>query len=402
MKHFLLSVISINVLFIGCGRNNQQPSHPANSSVTQEQDRGGGNFTTALFWEKALSEIKPKLESLEDETIISKEDKENLIKLIDKNIVEVRLTEEPLYIVKDNESIPVDAVNYPAQKLIELYKPVWMDMVKDGYVVNYLILHEFLGLAKIDDTNYKVSAEIMPAVKMKISFSSNQVSCRVSGKFLFYDEKEWLIRDMPESEPVVKKFSEQQSVNNASYNKNDISIKAMRMDLPVVTDTQAQPDSEYYVVVDIQLVNSYKHRGIWDAFNEFFHEPAKLNITWRLLEKFPNGKIGSLAIAQSSTSTTDEMSDGATLSENIPVSSFAEKLSQNGFTLGLAPHKGEMSSMFHSYNIAGFLQQTASSQGLKGEAANLFVINKVLKGFPKAMPFRVWVSCSLLAPTSVE
>lgn len=398
MKYLLIFFMINALTLVGCGKQDQpgRVSGLESGVKTDEQERGGGNFTVPVFWEKVLTEIKPELESLKDEQILTKIQVQKLLGLMDKDSVEIRLSEIKLTIKEDDDEVPVDAINYPALRLIELDKTSWEYTVKQGHDVNYLILHEFLGLANIDDTNYKISSKILPPKRLNISFDSNQISCEVAGKFLFKTiDNDWLIRDMPESDTVVTVLSKSES-------KDNVAIKTARVEMPVITDTEAQPDSKYSIVADIQLADTYKNHGWGDASNELFDNPAKLYITWRLLETQADGKVISLAIAQNSTSQTNEDRDFATLSENIPVSSFVEKLSQNGYTLRLASYKGEMTDMFHSYNIAGFLKHTAEVQGLKGEEANSFIVNTVLKGFPKAMPFRVWVGCKLLAPGSTD
>ncbi len=121
-------------------------------------------------------------------------------------------------------------------------------------------------------------------------------------------------------------------------------------------------------------------------------------MVWKLVKVDAAGKQQTLSVVTGSKNTTDSFSDRTTLDQDIPVSDFLDILNTNGFQLAIAGYSGEITSLFHSYNIAGFLESLAGQSGSQDSSQrNNYVIHTALKGMSgNALPFRVYTSCELI------
>jgi len=161
---------------------------PSSENILEDggsiQGGGGGDFSASAFWYKA-GEVKHELipENWHNTNDLNQEQIKKIIALIDPKMTLVKVTSEALYVrSKDGKSLRVDAVNIPEKKIIILFKPTWERYFATGTEVRHLVLHEFLGLAGIDDEGYKISNKFFTPSKQDISFELKKVKCNAFGE----------------------------------------------------------------------------------------------------------------------------------------------------------------------------------------------------------------------------
>jgi hypothetical protein len=93
----------------------------------------------------------------------------------------------------------VDALNFPAEQRIEVARQRWLSTAGDANAHLKLALHEYLWMAGVDDTAYKISNPLFPAVlTAKANFAADKgvMKCGV----LVYRAKDYL--NPPEGKDV--------------------------------------------------------------------------------------------------------------------------------------------------------------------------------------------------------
>lgn len=403
MKHLfslIAALVALNCLCLA-------PAHAGRGGMGS----GGGNFTVPVFWVRVDREIRPRLVSLKTEKspLLSAKQIDQLLALMTPRVTRVSLSTTQLYVTsKDGKQDPVDALNYPKLKRIVLHKETWQYKVNTGFDVNHLILHEFMGLAQIND-EMGLSAKVIPPSQRSLDFASDEVRCQTAIKYIRVQNDSWQIRDMPETEEMKVKLSAPRSLNpNPKCGKvdpatkkclqyvSDFKVREANVSIPVEFDKEDSFDGTYSVDASITLVSGYMNYGWGAAASTLFSQAPQFNIVWRLVHLDSNNQRRVLTIINDNVEKTDEFRDRATLTQQIPVPVFIETIEKNGFKLSLAPYGGEMTQPFHSYGIAGFLDQTAQNAGYTDhKQADRFIIDKVLGGARYSIPFRVWASCYL-------
>ncbi len=63
--------------------------------------------------------------------------------------------------LKDSKGIEVDALNFPKTKLIRVNIKRWQNLILDTKQKFQLVVHEYLGILKVNDRGYKVSRIIL-------------------------------------------------------------------------------------------------------------------------------------------------------------------------------------------------------------------------------------------------
>ncbi len=325
-----------------------------------------------------------------------------------RNAVNITLIDEQLFLFKDEKKIPVDAVNYPHRRQIDLHKQTWQYMINLGFDVNHLILHEFMGLAVISDVN-GISSKLIPPSRSPLDFESNNLYCDAAVKYTKIQNDKWHIRDKPSGQKSSPQFSlpvrlnknpncaliDNEAKSCLKY-ANDYKTKTAKVRIPIEFDHGDFPGGSYSIDASINFVSSYYAYGWGAASRTAFLRKPQLQIIWELIYS-NQGREQVLGIFSQDTEKTDEFLDQASLVTNIPVPAFMEVLKANNYRFSLAPYQGEIASPFHSYSIAGFLEQTARDAGYTDEiSADRFITQNILKGASgNAIPFRVYVQCTL-------
>lgn len=374
------------------------------------KDGGGGTFSRALFWSTIREEIIPGLQSSENRTLLTESERKTLIANMDPAVTKIEIVKEQLYVTEDGKRVPVDAVNFASPKMIQLFDPSWQLQVSSNMDIKHLILHEFMGVSKISDKNL-ISSQIFPPKRLPISFAANDLECEAAVKYIRVKDEGWYIRDMPPGKPIKVSLSQVKRLNpkpKCSYidpqtskctqYAGDLQVKSAQVRIPVEFDKTDSSGSTYYIDGVINLLNSYYGYGWGAAASDTFKRPSKLEMFWKLVKVGENGAKQTLSVLTSSKSSTDDYSDRTTLAQDIPVSDFLDVLNSNGTQLSLAGYSGEVTSLFHSYNVAGFLESLADQSGLSDPSKrNKYIIETALKGMSgNALPFRVYTSCELI------
>lgn len=183
---------------------------------------GGGVFSASFFWEFTLGVVKPRLKALRESqtdgqawfmgATLTNDEADRVIALMDPNVVKILISKNPIYVKENGQDVQKDAVNVPGANEIYLYSPNWEYYFTKGVAVSHLILHEFLGLARIDDTGYKNSRGIFPDLTEKLSFKAKEIACNDTNWSFAWDGNAYLesTRDLweyPQTEPTTAPFS---------------------------------------------------------------------------------------------------------------------------------------------------------------------------------------------------
>ncbi|HEX4924968.1 MAG TPA: hypothetical protein VFV50_12820 [Bdellovibrionales bacterium] len=138
---------------------------------------GGGSFLEAMFRETAKRALQEMLLRYQAHPK-TQEYFETLRPLIEnEQLVKIAISKTPLKHAQKGE---VDALNFPETKEIHLYEKVWADRFTKNEDVRVLVLHEYFGLAKIDDTDFKLSLLFFPATGYAPDYASTHVDCDVN------------------------------------------------------------------------------------------------------------------------------------------------------------------------------------------------------------------------------
>lgn len=380
-------------------------------AVAGTKDGGGGAFTIATFWEIVKTEIVPALKNLDQDKqkILSSEQVSKLLEYMQPKKTQVEMKLEQIYITKNGKKIPVDAANYPSASLIELYQPSWQYQINSGMDIKHLILHEFMGVTKISDLDH-VSSKIFPPRRLPIPFYAQKIVCESAVKYIRIKENNWYINDTPPIDPITFTLSKETRLNKnpkcVETDKetltcikyaNDYWVKKAEVRIPIILGQNDNAGGTYYIEASINVLSSYYGYGWGAAMNTLFLRNPLMQIIWKLIYIENNRDRKTLTILTQEKYETDEFSNKTSLVESIPVPAFIETLNRNGFQLSAAPYKGEVTSLFHSYNIAGFLNETAISNGYnQRKEIDNYVVHKILKGMKgNSLPFRIDVSCTL-------
>lgn len=374
------------------------------------KDGGGGTFSEPLFWTIVRQEIIPGLQNSENRTLLTDKQRSVLIANMNPAVTKIEIKKEQLYIIKNGKDIPVDAVNFSAPKRIQLFDPAWQLQVRSNMDIKHLILHEFMGVSKISDQSH-ISSQIFPPERLPIAFSASELECTSTVKYIRIKEQVWQIRDMPSIEPIKVSLSSVKRLNpkpkcadidpvtyKCRQYAQDFQVKSAQVQIPIKFDNGDSSGSTYHIDAVINFLNSYYSYGWGGAATELSKRSSRLQVFWKLVRVDSDGTKRTLSVLTSSTEETDSFSDRTTLGLNIPVSDFLDVLNNNGFQLSIASYSGEITDLFHSYNVAGFLDSLAAQEGLpQGPKRDDFIIKTVLKGMPgNALPFRIYTSCVLI------
>lgn len=374
------------------------------------KDGGGGTFSEPMFWTIVRQEIIPGLKSSEKSALLTEEQRKILVANMDPMVTKIEIKKEQLYIRKDGIDVPVDAVNFSSPKRIQLFEPAWQLQVRSNMDIKHLILHEFMGVSKISDQSH-ISSQIFPPERLPISFSASELQCSSTVKYIRIKEQNWHIRDMPPIESIEATLSAVKQLNlkpkcadidpetyKCRQYAQDFQVKSTQVQIPIKFDKGDSSGSTYHIDAVINLLNSYYSYGWGAAATTLFKRPSRFQIFWKLVRVGADGTKRTLSVMTSSTEETDSFSDRTTLGLDIPVSDFLDVINNNGFQLSIASYSGEITDLFHSYNVAGFLEDLAVQAGIpQGPQRNDYITHTVLKGMTgNALPFRINTECVLI------
>jgi hypothetical protein len=125
--------------------------------------------------------------------------------------------------------IEKDAINYPSRQLIELSRSRWDD-IKDDVVRRYrLVLHEYLGILKINDEDYQISSKFLSSLRKPLA----TISCHFANPLNSNDRTLYRVTGTTYSNypAVVRGFVPSQIGGRLSTNKaffrTDIKTKGI-------------------------------------------------------------------------------------------------------------------------------------------------------------------------------
>jgi hypothetical protein len=414
--------------FIYCSVMTLLNGAPLCATEPGAKDGGGGNFSIPMIWNQIEVSIAPSLKRLKatGSEQLSPEDIDALLALMSEKVTTIVETNETLTVVLNGKEEPVDAKNFPDNKLIKLFKPTWTHMVHNGFSIAYLILHEFMGLARIPDRDSKVSRKIFPPEKEPLDFDSTQVVCEANIKYVKFNSQRWYVRD-PESHRITIPLSKEhfksgspKCVINSSDGKEclryagDYRVKTGRGTLQLAFDEDTGASRNYSVTFKIHLISDYFGFGWGAAADVLDIRNPHLSVVFDVTssgESLAGKTLSQVSMETSERTRWGKLSLGVVESQ-FPLSIFNEVIESNDYMLGIHPFDGELTHMYHSYNIAGFLEEVikdAGFQATKEDLANRnkYVAENVFRGYEimrdrnyeyEGLPFRIYAGCRLLDP----
>ncbi len=224
--------------------------------------RNGGDLYAIEFLGIGQQVLK-SLQSHPDADTISLK---KLANSLDKTLVES--TSRPLYL----NGVQKDAINYPAQMHILLYRLSWAAQ-SDLAEKATLVLHEYLGISGIDDTNYSVSTPLIT----KIGYGKVTYNGQVFDRSLSPTEQTKLL-------PLYLSFIERHAKDAPS----PLDREALRqIDMPAQGPTRVVSNSNHVgglEAYDIVSIKNWLQSSLSDLLS--ITESARSESTLALVEGF--------------------------------------------------------------------------------------------------------------------
>jgi hypothetical protein len=279
-----------------------------------------------------------------------------------------------------------------------------------------------MGVAEIDDLNGAISTKIFPPRKRPISFESDQIECDGGIKYVRIKGQSWYIRDLPyypsENKNLKLQFGQPEAMTpNPKCGEtdpksgqcrryvDDAKVKHAVLDFPLKLEGDDQATGDYALHVDLYLTSEYYHYGIWGAAHSLFLDQAHFQAAWRLrYTDRATGRVQTMSLMESDADKRDDFNIRTSLNVDMPIAELIDLVEHNGFTWSVQMSGGEMSTPFHSYNVAGLLQKWSIDAGAKTDKdVDNYVVNTVLRGAPaNSLPFRVAFGCTLIEPKNEQ
>lgn len=170
-------------------------------------DTGGGGDRYVLDFLTVAKAIRGMFSNSEVAVSFPEIDRDELFEAIASTKV---TSKDQLFL----NGIEVDAINYPNQKLIELNRQRWKPYLDDPFERLYaIVLHEYLGIMKVDDTDYALS----------IRFN------------------QWILdQELPSKKGIVKYQIMKVSENSVGFKKEDIVCKGVFSFFPSFADSPSE------------------------------------------------------------------------------------------------------------------------------------------------------------------
>jgi len=327
MRIFLIIAITLTSLFfVSCNKNKVNPHTKKSNPLSQDSDEnetnpplkfngtvdgaGGGDYYEQLFWALA-DEIKFRLKYVSTADPLTEEQITKVKNLIDKEIVDLSFPKRPLHIVIDKKEFEVSAINVKARNGNKAKIFINFDQLKNFFSstleVRSLILHEFLGLADIDDTNYSVSSHYFPPNKYPVLQNYISFFCRYEGQAIVLKNQDFHLKklmiffnpDLANFEESQKEFlkkltakfnlpNKNKSVFNTKYNLKPGEYKTATLTIPIVIDEE-QLESKYFLRITVKILSGQNDIGFGAFHNKRTFSPGKIIVVSELLLQTASG-----------------------------------------------------------------------------------------------------------------
>jgi len=399
------------------------------------QGGGGGTFSIPMFW-RWVYYVKVGLLAHRESGVLSPDQIDKVIGLMNSNITSITVTEKALAAKNKNGILmPVDALNFPSQHMIVLNKTAWENHFKSGLEFRHLILHEFLGLAKIDDTDNKISSTYFDSLRRPIPFAWNNVDCEASGSFLYHsDEKlEMMITELKTQDPSFVSyygldkyanpygqlkgfreiFAEPKLIGNASTpgypckfpsesNKNCVrdqrrlyKLMSHEAELSVQENfwRNKVPRPRFFAKYNVSLANYF------ESPNFVGINRTEANLTGQLLVLDPVTDSKTVISIQSSKAISLDEDGDLQMEVQLQSPEIPNALLNAGIEIGPALSSEGNSDHSGAQNILNLLEDYADANGVKNHTdAALFLNRTVLKNLAPVVPLNVTLSCWIYHP----
>lgn len=227
------------------------------------EGRNGGGFVESSFRATAKDEILPVLKKYRRPGI----DPDLFEKKVQTAAIQV--TSQPLTHPKKGT---VDALNFPSENLIQLYKSAWESRFRAGADVRFMVLHEYLGLMGVEDSDFRVSSTIFPVNAFAPRFTSAALKCSATVTLIqngndnlpgktSVDIFDTHIESM---EAPWKTGFQVHPLPNVPYINPNLRAQAKRaeLEMPVTVDYASSFKGEYRILVTAELTDSIPDRSI--------------------------------------------------------------------------------------------------------------------------------------------
>ena len=412
----LTSILTLVTTF-GCGRPQGDPGGTAASTPLPPasqasggsiQGGGGGTFTLSVFW--AL--VRQVETSLQDDTftnVLSADQLKSVRSLMQKGVVRIEYGVPPLFVVnKDGKRVKVDAINYPNDKKIVIDQKAWDQNFTSGLEMRHLVLHEFLGLAGIDDSEYRISQRYFPPGLTEIPYDMNKLNCSLSYTMGFRLKPDFYIDSGDKSFEVSfgkstsvakqgEKFCVKQGKDQAICGQKGLSSQAKLAEFHQLLDWNRPEDTkltQYAVHGWVQLTNGSYSYGSGAASKERFYEPGSLTLIAKLIIS-ENGHWRDIALSQTVLQRFQAKKQISVDVDLLHPAALA-KITEQGLPFKTADNAPAGSDVLGRYNLWPLLMEIAKAKGVKNEKdARRFFGENLFSSLPENFPFSANVGCYL-------
>jgi hypothetical protein len=420
---------SIGLPFLGSSKHEdlvkktEVPQYKPNGNVPNSslsgsiQGGGGGVFSVSLFWHY-VDQIKSVLNESNFTRAMTEREYEKLKLLMNPTMVQLIVQKHQLF-VKDEGGAdkPVDAVNIPGKKTIVLFEPAWNSHFASGLEIRHLILHEFLGLAEIDDSGYKVSSKYFFPSLRPIPFKWNNLSCSVSGYFLYHsvdyyqiiyantalgDELE-VVKSFPEPKLVGKVQSFCQDLNDHSENCNHRDMRRPTKKLTLMPEFKFQKDfwavqpvlPRIFAKIDVIFGGDFQSYGWGAAAQKTFSQNADVSFIGQIVSMDKSGKKTIIAVELDRLYGMDK-SGKVSSGLHLINPEILNLLINAGIDLQPAMKSTAGVHLLSAQNISDLFSDYARSMGARSEKESDRILSKnIFKDLQPVVPVYVDVLCSI-------
>ena len=344
------------------------------------------------------------VESLEPGKTLSAAQVKTVLSLIDPKKIQVRETDELLYVKNARgEDERVDAINYPDRREIVLFAPAWREHIRYGFELKHLVLHELLGLARIDDAGYKISAKIFPPSRRPVSLTDGLAKCYASMWVLYFDaEGVSRIRQAfpAQGQSFEKTFGAAErrggkkssvcGLNGCRDKDYGRLVRSLDLRVPLKLDTEA-PDAKTYFIEIASALEGESFLFGWGAASRLLVYNPPL-ASW-IVSVSTNGKVATMA---EGTILGSNDSGRVTFGVQLPDPSFHQALRESGIRLEIAPkvHREVGQGILDIHNVWELLRSHAVSKGAAEGEVDRYLRENVFKSFGEAVPITTAVTCT--------
>jgi len=407
-----LSKSKFAILFTLLSVHSIASSRPLNGTI---DGAGGGDFTAAEFWSQ-VNLVKFRLTRPVKTDPLRRGEIDSLVLLMDSRNTQLEIVDELLF-VKDGQGKEkrVAAKNYPSRSemhgskpLIKLSRPTWQAYRAQGWELRHLILHEFLGLARISDTEYKISTAYFSPIKKPILFSLGGVRCesvglmghqQATGKFSIHQamikgKDERLISDfVPFPEPVSI-YNSQSGCPECEKSQ----FKSVQVSFPLITeDEELVGGTNYSINVSLHLYSEQRSYGWGAAAGESYPSPARVEMTTRLIFSPPNSKKKSVLATSAAVIESHSEQGDLKISNSLFNSEFHSALENNNIQLSVHPATHPQQRSFDYTNLMNLINQWVEDQALEDSGfQSERPTSQLFPDLPKVFPLQAVVTCHLV------